>query len=114
MECQNAVTIFLHLTDICSASQVQALAKGECLMEHVWSSMKNAINRRSFVKTGLMGAAGAGLLASNASLLAQEGVEEGSGSLTPGDAAMLRFAAAAELLESDFWEQYNELGGIQD
>jgi len=36
-------------------------------MEHVWSSMKAAINRRSFVKNGLtaagVAAAGAGLLA---------------------------------------------------
>ena len=34
--------------------------------------------------------------------------------ITQGDAAMLRFAAAAEILETDFWVQYNELGGIQD
>jgi len=27
---------------------------------------------------------------------------------------MLRFAAAAEILETDFWVQYNELGGVQD
>ena len=27
---------------------------------------------------------------------------------------MLRFAAAAEIIETDFWVQYNELGGIQD
>ena len=27
---------------------------------------------------------------------------------------MLRFPAALELLEADFWIQYNELGGIQD
>jgi hypothetical protein len=37
-----------------------------------------------------------------------------SGSITAGDAALLRFAAAAEILETDFWGQYNELGGIQD
>jgi hypothetical protein len=34
--------------------------------------------------------------------------------LSKGDAALLRFAAAAEILESDFWIQYNELGGVQD
>ena len=34
--------------------------------------------------------------------------------LTKGDAALLRFAAAAEIIESDLWIQYNELGGIQD
>jgi hypothetical protein len=37
-----------------------------------------------------------------------------SGPLTDGDAAILRFLAAAELLETDLWQQYNELGGIQD
>jgi hypothetical protein len=36
------------------------------------------------------------------------------GGLTPGDAALLRFPAALEILEADFWIQYNELGGIQD
>ena len=35
-------------------------------------------------------------------------------SLSPGDAALLRFPAALEILEADFWIQYNELGGIQD
>ena len=39
---------------------------------------------------------------------------EASGGLSPGDAALLRFPAALELLEADFWIQYNELGGIQD
>jgi hypothetical protein len=37
-----------------------------------------------------------------------------SGGLTPGDAAILRFLAALEILETDAWQQYNELGGIQD
>ena len=87
-------------------------------MEHMWSSMKGAINRRSFVKSGLATAGvatvGAGLLADSSSLLAQGGPEEHSGRLIPGDAALLRFAAAAEILETDFWVQYNELGGIQD
>jgi rubrerythrin len=34
--------------------------------------------------------------------------------LTKGDTAILRFLAAAEILETDLWQQYNELGGIQD
>jgi hypothetical protein len=55
------------------------------------------------------------LLANGLSVFAQEeGPEEKSGSLTKGDAAILRFLAAAEILETDFWVQYNELGGIQD
>jgi Ferritin-like domain len=87
-------------------------------MEQVWSSMKAAINRRSFVKNGLtaagVAAASAGLLANSSSVLAQPKPEEHSGRLTDGDAALLRFAAAAEILETDFWVQYNELGGIPD
>jgi hypothetical protein len=39
---------------------------------------------------------------------------EASGSLSSGDAALLRFVAALEILEADFWIQYNELGGTQD
>ncbi|MGH9689288.1 MAG: ferritin-like domain-containing protein, partial [Candidatus Acidiferrales bacterium] len=45
--------------------------------------------------------------------LAEDHDEDGD-SITKGDAAMLRFAAAVEILETDFWQQYNELGGIQD
>jgi hypothetical protein len=37
-----------------------------------------------------------------------------SGGLTKGDAAILRFLAAAEIIETDIWQQYNELAGIQD
>src|SRR5881409_1851582 len=73
------------------------------------------LRRRSFLQgIGVAGAAsvGAGLLAQTSSAFAQEGPEEKSGRLTPGDAALLRFAAAAEILETDFWVQYNELGGI--
>jgi len=87
-------------------------------MQNMWSSMKTEINRRSFVKNGLTAATiattGAGLLANGPSLLADDGHEEHSGRLTRGDAALLRFAAAAEIIETDFWVQYNELGGIQD
>ena len=69
-------------------------------------------NRRSFLKTGLTAAGatvGAGLLARGTKALAQS-----SSSLTAGDAAILRFLAAGEALEADFWTQYNELGGIPD
>src|SRR5437763_8260225 len=73
-------------------------------------------NRRSFLRGSLAtGAAtvGAGILGNGLSALGHDG-EERSGSLNKGDAAMLRFAAAVETLETDFWVQYNELGGIQD
>jgi len=87
-------------------------------MQDMWSSMKAETNRRSFMKTGLTAAgvvaAGAGVLGTGSSVLAEKGPEEHSGRLTPGDAALLRFAALAEALETDFWDQYNELGGVQD
>src|SRR5436305_1920561 len=83
-------------------------------MENMWSNMKLATNRRSFLKNGLAAgatAAGMGFLTENASALADDDHGE---HLTRGDAALLRFAAAAEILETDFWVQYNELAGIQD
>src|SRR6185503_12706795 len=67
-------------------------------------------NRRSFLLKGAAvgaGAVGAGMLADTAAAGA-------SGGLTKGDAAILRFLAAAEILETDMWQQYNELAGIQD
>src|SRR6516164_1063997 len=86
-------------------------------MHHMWTDMKT-LNRRSFVKTGLttagLATTGAGFLATTSSALAERGPEEHSGRLTKGDAALLRFAAAAEILETDFWVQYNELAGVQD
>src|SRR6266849_4733626 len=86
-------------------------------MKDLLKGLKSSINRRSFMKNGLTAGAatvGAGLLADSSSVLGQEGPEEHSGHLTKGDAAILRFLAAAEILETDFWVQYNELGGIQD
>jgi hypothetical protein len=73
-------------------------------------SLKGAISRRSFLGTSL--ALGAGTI--GAGLLPSIQTARASGGLTPGDAALLRFPAALELLEADFWIQYNELGGIQD
>jgi hypothetical protein len=87
-------------------------------MDNSKCDSKAPSGRRSFLKKGLAAsAAGAGiaLLAETSSVFAQsKGAGAGSGSLSKGDAALLRFAAAAEILESDFWVQYNELGGIQD
>jgi len=72
---------------------------------------KRPLNRRSLLKGGLLagGAAmGAGLLGKGTPAFAQSN----GGSLDKGDIAILRFLAAAELLESDLWLQYAELGGI--
>src|SRR5215469_3916969 len=67
------------------------------------------INRRSFLQKGI--AVGAGAAAGG--LLANKALAVGGG-LTTGDAALLRFPAALEILEADFWIQYNELAGVQD
>ena len=84
-------------------------------MTNLWTDMKHATSRRAFLKNGLSTATlatGAGLL-TNSSTAHADFPEFGS-RLTRGDAALLRFAAAAEILETDFWVQYNELAGIQD
>ena len=82
------------------------------------SPSSRRLNRRAFF--GRM-ATGAALLAPGADLVAHpEGKAKGhhrppnENRLTKGDAALLRFAAAAEILETDFWVQYNELAGIPD
>jgi hypothetical protein len=64
-------------------------------------------NRRSFL-------VGAGAGALGLELLADLPVASASTKLTEGDESILRFLSAAEILETDFWQQYNELGGIQD
>jgi hypothetical protein len=73
-----------------------------------------AFDRRSFLKnTAVAGAAvtvGAGILAERPSAFAQQS----EGGITKGDAAILRWLAAAEIIESDLWLQYQELGGVQD
>jgi len=81
-------------------------------MEKQTKSSGGGTSRRTLIGTGLAigaGAIGAGLLANLPAYAA-----EASGGLTPGDAAILRFLAALETLETDFWQQYNELGGVQD
>jgi len=65
------------------------------------------VPRRSFLKG--LGIVGATLLPASALLKAQ--VTDSSTKLSKGDADLLRFALWAELVESDLWTQYNELGG---
>src|SRR5277367_3065047 len=75
-----------------------------------------SVNRRSFLKTGVLagGAATltAGLAASGVPAFADD--HDRDDRLTKGDVAILRFLATAELLESDLWVQYAELGGVTD
>jgi hypothetical protein len=77
-------------------------------------NIKSSVDRRSFLKGSLLAGGavvGAGLLANGTLARAQSETQE-SGPLSEGDIAILRFLAAAELIESDLWTQYAELGGI--
>src|SRR4051812_31578395 len=68
-------------------------------------------SRRSFLLKG----AAVGVASLGAGGLLLEAPEAlASGGLTHGDAAILRFLAAAQLIQTDLWQQYNELAGVQD
>ena len=84
--------------------------------------LKSSMSRRSFLGTSLavgVGTIGAGLLATAAPTASatdknKDKNKDKGGGLTKGDADILRFLAAAEIIETDLWQQYNELAGIQD
>ena len=82
--------------------------------EEVTFPEKRAFNRRSFLRNSVVAGAavtaGSAILGNVQSVLAQET----HGHLTRGDAAILRWLAAAEIIESDLWLQYQELAGTQD
>src|SRR5215469_197678 len=84
------------------------------MTNQVLRSANTGSNRRWFLKKSAFAAGAATVFGKGDHAFGQEGPEEKSGRLTRGDAALLRFAAAAEILETDFWVQYNELGGVQD
>jgi hypothetical protein len=90
------------------SSEARQSSTGEDVQRH-WQGV---VKRRSFLKG--LGIASATLSAG--ALLATESnaqATRGTNKLSKGDAALLRFAAAAELIEADLWQQYNELGGVQ-
>src|SRR5438477_12131796 len=80
------------------------------------SPARRSVPRRTFLcRMGLGAIAlapGAALFSSASNAFGEEDAIESG--IRVGDAALLRFAAALEILEADFWIQYNELGGIQD
>jgi Ferritin-like domain len=71
-------------------------------------------SRRSPITSRRAFLGGAGAIALGAGVLGGVSEAFGKGDLTAGDAAILRFLSAAEILETDLWQQYNELCGIQD
>ncbi len=93
--------------------QSDSLKSAETTVDDLRAKWHSVVRRRAFLKG--IGVAGAmlptgGLLAVSAKASAKEGAA--TGALTEGDAAILRFLAAAEIIETDLWQQYNELGGV--
>src|SRR5438445_1252716 len=91
-----------------SSSEVSPSSTEEAVQRH----SQGVVKRRSFLKG--LGIASATLSAG--ALLGTEGraqTTRSTGKLSKGDAALLQFAAAAELIEADLWQQYNELGGVK-
>src|SRR3982074_1517640 len=86
--------------------------EGSVSMESRVKPSPRLAGRRSFLLTGLAvgaGAAGTGLLTGALPALAKT-----TSGLISGDAAILRFLSALEIIETDLWQQYNELGGVPD
>ena len=84
-------------------------------MKDQTDNSKVAADRRSFMKRGLAAAGiGAGLMANGLPAFGQSQQPQpaSNAKLTRGDAAVLRFVATAELIETDLWQQYAELGGL--
>jgi hypothetical protein len=97
-------------------TQMNDLTNGQQLspeenVEERMKPLKRSLSRRSFLGKSL--AVGAGTIGAGW-LLTDRTPAYATGTLIQGDADILRFLSAAEILETDLWQQYNELGGIQD
>ncbi len=103
-------------SDIHQSDQKGAKAANESSPSANSSPAPNRLARRSFLRNIGIGAAllapGAALLSCSAKALAKNGNEKEKNALTRGDVAILQLLAAAELIETDLWKQYNELGGV--
>src|SRR5438270_6076625 len=80
-------------------------------MQDTRKTTEGGMSRRAFFGKTLAvgaGALGTGLLGNGVAFA------RGHNDLEKGDIAILRFLSAAEILETDLWQQYNELGGVQD
>jgi hypothetical protein len=85
-------------------SETESRAEGA----EVTTRRRRLVGRRWFLKG--VGAVGATLPAG--ALLATQA--QAANTISTGDAAILKFLSALEIIETDLWQQYNELGGIRD
>ena len=78
------------------------------LVERSPKSSSGTLGRRTFMKR--LGLAGVAVAPGGALLMSQTATQaRGNSSLSRGDLSVLRFLAAAELIETDLWQQYTEL-----
>jgi len=96
-----------ELTSTVLPETTPSTTKKEDATTRLWQGV---VKRRSFLKG--LGVAGAAVSAG--ALFTSESEGQSSTSLTKGDVAILQFLSAAEIIESDLWLQYTELGGTQD
>jgi Ferritin-like domain len=96
-----------------SSTQLETTSSLDETIARAAEQSGRGLSRRAFIASGMAVGVGAGLgpFGGAVSALADK---PSSSKLSKGDAAILRFLAAAEILETDFWQQYNELAGIQD
>ena len=91
-----------------TSSSTPAGASTAAPEDELQAHWRRVVGRLSFLKG--VGLAGAAALPGSA-LLSSTALASTTG-LTAGDVAILRLLAAIELIESDLWQQYNELGGV--
>jgi hypothetical protein len=90
-------------------SMSQQCHEGNIMLQKI-KKLRSSLTRRSLLRSGLAAPAAIGMLSD----ILPSSASAGSGTLTLGDASILQFLAALEILETDLWQQYNELGGVQD
>jgi hypothetical protein len=90
-------------------SMSQYCQEGNIMLQQI-KRFRSSLTRRSLLRSGLAAPAAIGMLSD----ILPSSASAGSGTLGFGDASILQFLAALEILETDLWQQYNELGGIQD
>jgi hypothetical protein len=88
-----------------AAAEAHVPASADADVHALW---RRVVARRAFLKS--VGLAGAAAVPASA-LFASEAMAQ-TDAVTEGDVAILRFLAAVELIETDLWQQYNELGGV--
>ncbi len=95
-----------HLTQADAASNIPAY--GNKIPQ---THFGNGLQRRSFLKA--LAVSGAGLAPIAGAFAGQDdGHKNARISISDADADILRFLAAAEILETDLWEQYNEFANV--